>query len=165
MVSHHCTGSGLKVPSLSSRQGRPSPQGKPQPICNKCTADQWELLMRRHPTRHRKKRVLCCGFLNSSCFFNLPACSKRQVRKKKLLWHQNWITIALTKEKNMEDNHHCNTSRTRLCSSHLNKNTGKTPNHYCISVWSNMKKLFANENLSFSSLIKPLCLKHCVPAS
>lgn len=33
--------------------------------------------------------------------------------------------MALTKEKNMEDNYHCNTSRRRLCSSHLNKNLWK----------------------------------------
>lgn len=65
----------------------------------------------------------------------------------------------------MEYNHHWNTSRTRLCSSYPNKNPGKTYNQYWISVWNYMKKPFPNGNLSFSSLIKLLSLKLCVPAS
>lgn len=86
-------------------------------------------------------------------------------RKRKKLWYQNWIIIALTNGKNTEYKHHWSTSRTRLCSSYPNKNPGKKSNQYWISVWNHMKKPFSNRKLSFSSLIKLLSLKLCVPAS
>lgn len=159
MVAHHCRGSGLKFANLDGKKDL-------HPKANASLSATNALLINENFSwgdiqlgTGKNSFMLWISQRSSSCLL------QKAGQEKNLLWHQNWITIALTEEKNMEDKHHCNTSRTRLCSSHLSKNTGKNPNHYWISVWSNMKKPFANENLSFSSLIKLLSLKHCVPAS